>query len=63
MSNSEESQEIRKMAKKLTAMAKRAVEEGGSSYQNLLDFIDALKACALVLRVSCLRNRAIMFFK
>ena len=42
MSNSEESQEIRKRAKKMVALAKGAVEESGSSYQNLLDFIDAL---------------------
>ncbi|CDP01301.1 unnamed protein product [Coffea canephora] len=46
ISSSEESQEIRDRAKEMAALAKRAVEEGGSSYQNLLDLIDALKSCA-----------------
>ncbi|XP_027121011.2 nuatigenin 3-beta-glucosyltransferase-like [Coffea arabica] len=46
MSNSEESQKIRKRAKKMAALAKGAVEESGSSYQNLLDLIGALKKCA-----------------
>lgn len=46
MSNSEESQEIRDRAKEMATLARRAVEEGGSSYQNLLDLIDALKSFA-----------------
>ncbi|KAL3514461.1 hypothetical protein ACH5RR_027178 [Cinchona calisaya] len=46
MSNSEESREIRNRAKEIAALAKKAVEEGGSSYQNLLDLIADLKSHA-----------------
>lgn len=41
MGNSEKSQEIRKRAKEIAAMAERAVEEGGLSCQNLLGLIEA----------------------
>nr|UMX47356.1 UDP-glycosyltransferases UGT73CB5 [Aralia elata] len=46
MGGSEESQKIRQKVKEMAAMAKGAVEEGGSSYNNITALIEDLKACA-----------------
>lgn len=46
MGNSEESKKIRQNAEEAAARAKKAVEEGGSSYQNLIALIEELKSCA-----------------
>ncbi|KAL5705636.1 hypothetical protein ACHQM5_023915 [Ranunculus cassubicifolius] len=44
MGDGEEAQERRRRAKKLAEMAKKAVEEGGSSYNNITSLIEELKA-------------------
>ncbi|XP_015971503.1 soyasapogenol B glucuronide galactosyltransferase-like [Arachis duranensis] len=41
---SEESREMRKRAKKLGDAAKRTIEEGGTSYNNLMQLMDELKS-------------------
>lgn len=46
MGNSEESKKIRQNAEDAAAMANKAVEEGGSSYQNIVSLIEELKSCA-----------------
>ncbi|OVA19029.1 UDP-glucuronosyl/UDP-glucosyltransferase [Macleaya cordata] len=43
MGDGEEAEEMRNRAKELSEMAKRAVEEGGSSYANLTALIEELK--------------------
>ncbi|CAL0302597.1 unnamed protein product [Lupinus luteus] len=44
MGNEEKSIEMRKRARKLSDAGKRAIEEGGSSYNNLMQLIDELKS-------------------
>ncbi|CAL5192403.1 unnamed protein product [Lathyrus oleraceus] len=44
MGSGEESKEMRMRAKKLGDAAKRSIEEGGDSYNNLLQLIDELKS-------------------
>jgi len=44
MGISQESNEMRKRAKKLGDAAKRTIEEGGHSYNNLIQLIDELKS-------------------
>ncbi|KAL5705637.1 hypothetical protein ACHQM5_023916 [Ranunculus cassubicifolius] len=44
MGNGKEAQERRSRARKLAEMAKKAVEEGGSSYNNITNLIEELKA-------------------
>lgn len=46
MGNSQESKKIRQNAEDAAAMANKAVEEGGSSYQNLVALIEELNSCA-----------------
>ena len=44
MGSSQESKEMRKRARKLSDAAKRTIEEGGHSYNNLTQLIDELKS-------------------
>ncbi|KAK2995222.1 hypothetical protein RJ640_006961 [Escallonia rubra] len=46
MGDSDEVKQIRQQAKEKAVMAKRAVEEGGSSYNDLAALIDELKSCS-----------------
>nr|UMX47353.1 UDP-glycosyltransferase UGT73CB3 [Aralia elata] len=46
MGGSEESQKIRQKVKEMAALAKGAVEEDGSSYNNITALVEDLKACA-----------------
>jgi hypothetical protein len=47
MGSEEESIVIRSRAKKLGDAAKKTIEEGGSSYKNLMQLIDELKSCKI----------------
>jgi hypothetical protein len=44
MGRGDESGEIRRRARKLCDEAKKSIEEGGSSYNNLIHFIDEIKS-------------------
>ncbi|MED6132341.1 hypothetical protein PIB30_018179 [Stylosanthes scabra] len=55
MGSDEGSMEMRKRAKKLGDAGKRAIEEGGTSYNNLIQLIDELKSLKLSREVS--KNR------
>lgn len=44
MGSGQESKEVRIRAKKLGDAAKRSIEEGGDSYNNLIQLIDELKS-------------------
>ncbi|PNX70478.1 soyasapogenol B glucuronide galactosyltransferase-like protein, partial [Trifolium pratense] len=44
MGRGDESGEIRRRARKLCDEGKKSIEEGGSSYNNLIQFIDEIKS-------------------
>ncbi|PNX54406.1 soyasapogenol B glucuronide galactosyltransferase-like protein, partial [Trifolium pratense] len=44
MGRGDESGKIRRRARKLCDEAKKSIEEGGSSYNNLIQFIDEIKS-------------------
>ncbi|CAI9115822.1 OLC1v1016823C1 [Oldenlandia corymbosa var. corymbosa] len=46
LSDTEESRKVRERTKEMSEIAKKSVEVGGSSYQDLLGLIDDLKSCA-----------------
>ena len=53
MAEGKEEEERRNRAKKLAEMAKKAVEEGGSSYLNLKLFIEDIKQLATLNSTKC----------